>query len=167
MELSGILTVQALCVFSCSPMGDYQNIWLTGEHSEPIGTIRTLAYKSTQKSPPPCRRFFKLLPPQSLRGSSALARLRSPPLLGSRELKRQRRRRVRKRHSKSEFALLQTLSHLLHLVQFVKCWHFFWNWILKDCGIEVQEKERRSRAVTAKHCTKKAWCTCKVVFVPI
>ena len=79
-----------------SPMGDYQNIWLTGEHSEPIGTIRTLAYGPTQKSPPsvlvsfaavirvvtqrssplrPCRRFFKLLLPQSPRGFSAFARL--------------------------------------------------------------------------------------------
>ena len=38
-----------------SPMGDYQNIWLIG--------------------PRPCRRFFKLLPPQSPRGFSALARL--------------------------------------------------------------------------------------------
>ena len=28
-----------------SPMGDYQNIWLTGENSEPIGTIRMLAYE--------------------------------------------------------------------------------------------------------------------------
>ena len=79
-----------------SPMGDYPKIWLTGEHSEPIGTIRTLAYGPTQKSPPsvlvsfaavirvvtqrcsplrPCRRFFKLLLPQSPRGFSAFARL--------------------------------------------------------------------------------------------
>ena len=35
-----------------SPMGDYQGIWLMGEHSEPIGTIRTLAYGPTQKSGP-------------------------------------------------------------------------------------------------------------------
>ena len=33
-----------------------------------------------------------------------------------RELKEQRRRRLRKRHLKSEFALPQTLSHLFHLV---------------------------------------------------
>ena len=38
---------------------------------------------------------------------------------------KQRRRRVRKRHSKSEFALLQTLSRLFHLVQFVKFWQMF------------------------------------------
>ena len=57
----------------------------------------------------------------------------------------------------------------------------FWSWILKDC-IKVQEKKRKflsfvpvldktwiqalsrcSRAMTAKKCTKKACCTCKVV----
>ena len=31
----------------------------------------------------------------------------------------------RKRYSKSEVALLLTLSHLFHLVQFVKCWQFY------------------------------------------
>ena len=44
----------------------------------------------------------------------------------NRELKQQRRRRRqrrrRKRHLKSEFALLQTQSRLIHLVQFGKCW---------------------------------------------
>ena len=39
-----------------------------------------------------------------------------------RELKQPRRRRLRKRHLKSEVALLQTLSCLFRLVQFVKCW---------------------------------------------
>ena len=38
--------------------------------------------------------------------------------------KQQRRRRLRKRHLKSEVALLQTLSRLFHLVQFIKCWQF-------------------------------------------
>ena len=38
---------------------------------------------------------------------------------------KQRRRRLRKRHSKSEFALLQTFSGLFHFVQFVKCWQIF------------------------------------------
>ena len=61
----------------------------------------------------------------------------------------------------------------------------FWNWILKDC-IKVQEKKRKllscvpvldktwiqafsrcSRATTAKKCTKKVWCTCKVVVLLI
>ena len=39
-----------------------------------------------------------------------------------RELKQQQRRWLRKRHLKSEFVPLQTLSRLFHLVQFVKCW---------------------------------------------
>ena len=43
-----------------SPMGDYQNIWLTGEHSEPIGTIRTLACGPTQKSPPSVQAVFQV-----------------------------------------------------------------------------------------------------------
>ena len=61
----------------------------------------------------------------------------------------------------------------------------FYSWILKDC-IKVQEKKRKllscvpvldktwiqalsrcSRATTAKKCTKKAWCTCKVVVLLI
>ena len=36
-----------------------------------------------------------------------------------------RRRRQRKRHLTSEFALPQTLSRLFHLVKFVKCWQVF------------------------------------------
>ena len=36
-----------------------------------------------------------------------------------------RRRRLRKRHLKTYFALSQTLSRLFQLVQFVKCWQFF------------------------------------------
>ena len=43
-----------------SPMGDYQNIWLMGEHSEPIGTIHTLVYGPTQKSPPSMQAAFKV-----------------------------------------------------------------------------------------------------------
>ena len=48
-----------------SPMGDYQNIWLTGEHSEPIGAIRTLAYWPTQKkkkSPASVQAVFQVAP---------------------------------------------------------------------------------------------------------
>ena len=37
----------------------------------------------------------------------------------------QRRRQLRKSHLKSEFALLQTVSRLFQLVQFVKCWQIF------------------------------------------
>ena len=101
-------------------------------------------------------------------------------------LSRQRQRRLRKRQLKSEFALLQTLSRLFHLVCFVKCWpKCSWSWILKDC-IKVQEKKKKvvvlcSRprqnvnlsTFTLQSCNngkemyQKAWCTCKVVVLPI
>ena len=42
-----------------------------------------------------------------------------------RELTQQRRRRLRKRHLKSEFAVLQSLSRLFYLVYFVKYWQMF------------------------------------------
>ena len=42
----------------------------------------------------------------------------------NRELKQHQRRRLRKRHLKNEVALLQTLSRLFYLVQFVKYWQF-------------------------------------------
>ena len=44
------------------------------------------------------------------------------PVPFHRELKQRRRRRVRKRYLKSDFALLQTFLRLVHLAQFVKCW---------------------------------------------
>ena len=56
-------------------------------------------------------------------------------LIVIRELKQQRQRRIRSKTSlKSELALLQTLSRLFHLVEFVEWWQFFfYSWILKDC----------------------------------
>ena len=50
-----------------------------------------------------------------------------PPTPTNRELQQQLRRRLHKRHLKSEFAPLQTLSRLfhIHLVYFVKCWQMF------------------------------------------
>ena len=45
-----------------SPMRDNQNIWLTREHPEPIGTILTLAYGPTQKSPPSLQAVFQVAP---------------------------------------------------------------------------------------------------------
>ena len=45
-----------------SPMGDYQNIWLMGEHSEPIRTICKLAYRPTQKSPLSVQAVFQVAP---------------------------------------------------------------------------------------------------------
>ena len=50
----------------------------------------------------------------------------------NKELKQHRRRRLRKRHLKSEVALLQTLSRLFHRVKFVKFWQFF-------SGVEFQK----------------------------
>ena len=65
-------------------------------------------------------------------GKTSLAQARSstykktaPVCLIIKELKQQRRQRLRKRHLKSEFAPLQTLSRLFHLVYFVKCWQMF------------------------------------------
>ena len=48
-------------------------------------------------------------------------------MLVVREFKQQQRRRLRKRHLKSDVALLQTLSRLFHLAQFVKSWQFFFS----------------------------------------
>ena len=87
-----------------------------------------------------------------------------------RELWQKRRRRLRKRHLKSEVALLQTLSRLFHLVHFVKCWKFLLELNSKR-RMEVQGKKKEvvvfclrpplslfsrcSRAVTSKKYTKK------------
>ena len=61
----------------------------------------------------------------------------------NRELKQQRRRRLQKRHFKSEFALLQTLSRSLHLVYFVKYWQMFLE--LNSKGLyQSSEKEKQS-----------------------
>ena len=65
-------------------------------------------------------------------------------MIDIRELKQQRRQRLRKRHSKNEFALLQTLSRLFQLVQFVKFWQILCSSILKDC-IKIQKKKKESR----------------------
>ena len=59
---------------------------------------------------------------------------------GGGEFKQEQRRRLRKRHLKSEFVLLQTLSHVSHLVQFVKCWQIF---------LELNSKENERRLVFA------------------
>ena len=54
-----------------------------------------------------------------------------------RELKQQRWRQLRKRHLKSEFALL----HTFHPYSSNVC-NSFWSWVLKDC-IKVQEKKKK------------------------
>ena len=95
-----------------------------------------------------------------------------------RELQQQRRRQQRKRHLKSEVALLQTLSRLFHLVQFIRYWQFFGgSLILKDC-IEVQGKKNKVVVLCSrfhvvvvhndgKEMYKNAWYTCRVVVLPI
>ena len=62
------------------------------------------------------------------------------------ELKQQRPRRPRKHHLKSEFALLQTLSHLFQLVRFVKCWRIFLELNSKRL-YQSSRKEKESRLV--------------------
>ena len=79
---------------------------------------------------------------------SSLLPLVFPHLFYIRELKQGWRRQLRKHNLKSEFALLQTLLRWFHLIQFIKCWHFFSSRILKDC-IKVQVSHR-SCAVMAK-----------------
>ena len=65
-------------------------------------------------------------------------------LIDTRELKHQKRRRLRKLCLESEFALLQILSRLLYLVQFVKCWRILlelnFNTLYQSSG---KEKESR------------------------
>ena len=56
-----------------------------------------------------------------------LPHLPKPMAFLSLSLTGRRRRRLRKRHLKSEFALPRALSRLFHLVQFVKCWQFCWS----------------------------------------
>ena len=60
-----------------------------------------------------------------LRPSSPLEFSVIPNGVDSREVKQQWWRWLRKRHLKSELALLQSLSCLFHLVYFVKCWQMF------------------------------------------
>ena len=63
-----------------------------------------------------------------------------------------RRRRLQKRHVKSKVALLQTLSRLLHLVQFIKCWLSFWR---NSEGLyQRSEKKKESRCLVFASSTK-------------
>ena len=71
-----------------------------------------------------------------------------------RELKQRRRRRLRKRHLKSEFAPLQTLSRLFHLVYFVKCWQMFLE--LNSKGLyQSSGKEKESCCLVFPSSTKR------------
>ena len=62
--------------------------------------------------------------------------------LFARELKQQRRRRLRKRYIKSEFAPL--------LIQFVKSWHFFLKLNSKGSCIEDQKKKKKVVALCSR-----------------
>ena len=59
-------------------------------------------------------------------------------------LKQRRQRRLRKCLLKSEVALLQTLQHLFHLVQFVKCWQFFQSFEFWKTVTKFKKRVRKS-----------------------
>ena len=97
------------------------------------------------------------------------------------EFKQQGRRRLRKRPLKRRFALLQTVSRLFHLIQFVNCWQTILDLNSKRLYqgsrkiksfvlVNVLHKMRslalshRSRAVKAKKCTKKRDARAKLLF---
>ena len=74
--------------------------------------------------------------------------------LPNRVLKQQRRRRLRKRQLKSEFAPLQTLSRLFHFVYFVKCWQMFLE--LNSKGLyQSSGKEKESCCLVFPSSTKR------------
>ena len=62
--------------------------------------------------------------------------------------------RLRKRHLKGEFALLQTLSPLFQLIQFVKCWHVFLDLNSKRL-YQSSGKEKESRCLLFTSSTKR------------
>ena len=99
----------------------------------------------------------------------------------NRELQQQQQRRLRKRQLKSVLALLHTLSHLFHLVQFVKCWRIFSGVEFWRTVYQSLEKEKEGRSLVFTSFTKrkisqfhvvvmqrrqinvqKAWCRCEV-----
>ena len=71
-----------------------------------------------------------------------------------REIQQQLRRRLRKRHLKSEFALLQTLSRLFQLVQFVKCWQIVLELNSKRLQSSGKEEEK---SLFCFHVLDKTW----------
>ena len=72
----------------------------------------------------------------------------------NREIKQRQRRRLRKRHLKSQFALLQTLSRFFHLVEFVKCWQLFLEWNSKG-QYQSPGKEKESCCLVFTSSTKR------------
>ena len=139
----------------------------SGDGSEKEGTRKLSLPRPSLLPPSPA-------PPSNLRDLIA-------------KLKQQRRWRLRKRHLKSEVALLQTLSRLFHLFYFVKCWQMFLKLTSKglyqSSGKEKEsfclgltsstKRERYGRAVMAKKCKKirdaraKLFCQSKpIAFLP-
>ena len=98
----------------------------------------------------------------------------------------QQRRRLQKRHLKSEVALPQTLSRLFHLVQFVKCWQFFLELNSKILHQSSGKKKKKLVVLCSRlpqnvklgsftstsysdgkeNVYKNVWCTCRVVVLP-
>ena len=75
--------------------------------------------------------------------------------LPNRVLKQQRRRRLRKRQLKSEFALLQSLPRLFHFVYFVKCWQMFLELNSKGLRYQSSGKEKESCCLVFPSSTKR------------
>ena len=97
--------------------------------------------------------YTSLLKFWPLRPSSPLEFSVIPLGVDSRELKQQQWWRLRKRHLKSEFALLQTLSHLFHLIYFIKCWQMFLG--LNSKGLyQTSGKEKESCCLVFPSLTK-------------
>ena len=106
-----------------------------------------------------------------------------PETKRKRLLRRLRRRRLRKRHLKSDFALLEICSRLFHLVQYVKFWQIFlalnskrlyvskFRKVKESCCLVLTSSKkheiRHFHVVVVQRMYKKAWCTCKVVVLPL
>ena len=106
--------------------------------------------------------------------------LSPPPHLNNREFKIPRQRRPRKRRSKSDFGFFQSLLRLLQLNYFVKCKRTLLEPNCKETysssererlfsrrlvmSFIKREIRRRSRAVTAKKCTKKRDARAELLF---
>ena len=85
---------------------------------------------------------------------SRVSQVYAPPSLVNRELKQQRRGRLRKRQLKCVFALLKTLSRLFHFVLFIRCWRIFLE--LNSKGLYLSSgKEKEGRCLVFTSSTKK------------
>ena len=71
--------------------------------------------------------------------------------------KQRRRGRLQKRYLKSNFVLLQNLSRLFHFVQFFKCWHFFWSWILKGWKRSSRKEKENCCLLLTSSKKRKIW----------